>query len=893
MAAKATHASSGRAEHSRTSCMRLTTKKVPENAAVKDRSGLPFGVVVQPFAPLPECPLDAAHELEAAEDVARCGECFGYVNGFCGFERDGWICILCGSFTYWSRANGRDGKPRYRRNARRNELPEIAQPEVELEVARDVITLDPRRPVGTAPVYVALVDLAAADDVLELVRSAILAAVEAVGPDALFGIVTFSDRVGLYDIQGAVPSVRHVAVSEDGPLIMPLEDALPLERLLAPVGKFKEELAAAVETLAPTVDDARRAAAAAMAGGATLGGEAEVVGGGRANGTEETGGGAGWIDGTGRSRTTTARGRRAFGPALEAVLTWLGAEGVNLGEQDAFGSGGDIHTSGRSPGDGGRAAGGPPGGVRNGRGGSSPGVQSRGSTHPSCRVLSFLAGLPDLGDGALTDARYRDEAEGLASHDPEVAAAAADALTLPQTDFYGDAGARAALAAIVVDVFALGGRDRYADLASIAPLPEQSGGTLYYYEQAGSGHASDAPLPRDVYRLLHGAPAAHHCTLRLRTSAEFEVARAYGGLIPDEKYEGLLHVMQCGPNDCFAFDFEFANGRTGFGQKGDCPPTMQLAFEYTVLLPLVETTTEMKNNEAGDDDEEGVVRSAGRSRRVVRFLRQRRRRICTQQSRVATGPKELFSAADPEVVVSVLAHKIFRAAAEASLSEGRLLLSDWLVILTSHYNHEMGLASFDADDDAPVDGAFADCVPLQALPRLVFALLRSPMLRPGGGVGPDARTHLRTLASRLDPPSLVRLLYPALSSYADPDTVAFPRHSLSRAALTMSGAPIFLLDALTVVVVFYAPAQPGSPQADLPFPPPQRSKLRAAVNAIREERGVTPRVVYVRGGADDPSPFDELLLEEHDVEGCDGMGFVGFLQQVEVQARQFMHEAQA
>ena len=50
-------------------------------------------------------------------------------------------------------------------------------------------------------------------------------------------------------------------------------------------------------------------------------------------------------------------------------------------------------------------------------------------------------------------------------------------------------------------------------------------------------------------------------------------------------------------------------------------------------------------------------------------------------------------------------------------------------------------------------------------------------------------------------------------------------------------------------------------------------------------------MTYVRGGADDPSPFDDLLLEEHDVEGCDGTGFVGFLQQVETQARQFMHEA--
>lgn len=275
---------------------------------------------------------------------------------------------------------------------------------------------------------------------------------------------------------------------------------------------------------------------------------------------------------------------------------------------------------------------------------------------------------------------------------------------------------------------------------------------------------------------------------------------------------------------------------------------------------------------------------------MARFLRQRRRRICTQQARVASGPKELFATADGDVVVSLLSHKIFRAAAEEGLGEGRLLLSDWLVILTSHYNHEMGLASFDTNDSSAVDGAFTSCVPLQAVPRQVFALLRSPMLR-AAGVRADARTHLRLLASRLDPPSLVRLLYPALSSYSDPDTLAFSRHSLSRAALTTSGAPIFLVDALTAVVVFYAPAAPGSAAAGLPFPPPQRSRVRAAVNAIREERGVTPRVVYVRGGIEDSRVFDDLLLEEYDVEGCDGVGFVGFLQQVEVQARQFMHEA--
>ena len=71
-------------------CLRLTSRRVPENAAQKDRTGLPFGVTVQPFKPLPHFPVDASALLDPADEVARCGDCFGYVNGFCGLERDGW-----------------------------------------------------------------------------------------------------------------------------------------------------------------------------------------------------------------------------------------------------------------------------------------------------------------------------------------------------------------------------------------------------------------------------------------------------------------------------------------------------------------------------------------------------------------------------------------------------------------------------------------------------------------------------------------------------------------------------------------------------------------------------------------------------------------------------------
>lgn len=64
-----------------------------------------------------------------------------------------------------------------------------------------------------------------------------------------------------------------------------------------------------------------------------------------------------------------------------------------------------------------------------------------------------------------------------------------------------------------------------------------------------------------------------------------------------------------------------------------------------------------------------------------------------------------------------------------------------------------------------------------------------------------------------------------------------------------SGAPIFLLDTHTEVLVYYAPGSEGQP-----FPPPQGSLLRNAINAARAGRRMTPRLRLLRSGA---SPDDD------------------------------------
>ena len=61
-------------------------------------------------------------------------------------------------------------------------------------------------------------------------------------------------QIELYDVQGSVPSVKYVCLREEAkgaPTPLALEDALPLQHLLAPVASCKESIAAAVEALQP------------------------------------------------------------------------------------------------------------------------------------------------------------------------------------------------------------------------------------------------------------------------------------------------------------------------------------------------------------------------------------------------------------------------------------------------------------------------------------------------------------------------------------------------------------------------------------------------------------------------------------------------------------------
>lgn len=611
------------------------------------------------------------------------------------------------------------------------------------------------------PVYVAAVDLSSSEEFLELVKSALLAALEALGPGSLFGLVTFSHKIGLYDVQGPIPVVKNVFIPSeaDGVLPVDLEDMMPLLSFLAPVEDCKDRIAAALETLKPSMDRTSTP--------------------------------------SGHGQDGTFVGARGFGVAMDALIGYLSSEYEN--------------------------------------------------TFALARVFAFLSGPPDHGAGMLDTRRY---GEQYASRGED-----ADRALLPeQTPFYKDLAAVAVQAGVCVDIFAV--TDEYTDLASLKFLSIDSGGSLFLYS-----NTDDSTLPQDIYRLL-SRPYAFGCVLRLRTSSEFKPGQSYGHFFPDPQYENVQHVICCDSFATYAYDFEFASS-DGFSRHTD-PPVVQIAFQYTVVVPHEQSSN------AGSQ-------SASRSK----FSLQRRLRIRTVQYGIARNINELYDGVDSESVLSILVHKVIVASLDQGVREGRSLLHDWLVILTAQYNDMYKIVASEVGTSlSRVDVSFSQCPQLQGLPRLVFALLRNPLLRfHEEGVHPDYRIYLQCLFSALDPTSLHRAIYPVLTSYTTPDKQAFPRHSLSLAAILTSGSPIFFLDAFIHLIVYYT----STADPSLPFPPPHDCLLRNTINKLKQERCITPKLTFIHGGQDDATVFHNYLIEEQDVVGTgvsSAMGFVAFLEEV-------------
>lgn len=149
------------------------------------------------------------------------------------------------------------------------------------------------------------------------------------------------------------------------------------------------------------------------------------------------------------------------------------------------------------------------------------------------------------------------------------------------------------------------------------------------------------------------------------------------------------------------------------------------------------------------------------------------------------------------------------------------------------------------------DVTFEGAPSLQLLPRLVYALVRSPLLEATEQHHPDLRAALHHLWTALPPDELACAVYPRLASYSDADHEALPRHSLSRAALLTSTAPLFLLDSYSHLVLLCTARWPPEQL----FPPPLTSAVRVRIAQQARRRQQTPMVGRGLAACCGPNPL--------------------------------------
>lgn len=780
------------------SLVRWTTKSLPRDARLKTALGVPMAIVVHPLDPRASC--ESLSDVASADRIARCSGCFGYVSAHCVVDHRGFACATCGTYTPWREASR--GK-RYvgRGLAAIQDLPEIRSEAYEFDVAVEAIS--------------------GADDGEE---------------EEALEETDWRRRAVRNDASGTRASnaraiVAVVDLNEVG------DEYCELVKLA---------LASALEALEG--EDARF-------GVVTFRGDClEAVNFGvvERGGDEHRTVRLSYFDSHANPRKHGFIRRVSdVVTGLEDVLTMLAPRGKWKEWRSAVSDAIDAlivaGEENEESGSAGRIFG--------------PVLEETLSIIEqaiddglisSARILTFLRGGPSRGVGScdvgrlpksIADVLLRECAAKPTMEDFEFASREAEALMSPAHDYYEIVGERCLLLGVEVDVVMTS--DTFTDLSTLAPLAERSGGNVLLYP-----NDRNIPIVGDVYRLLRNEKAIN-ATLRVRTTADLEIANAYGALHADKAYSGLYHIASCGVNDAFCFDFDYATSGGLEDELNRGHPKVQVAFEYTCIT-------------RDTDEQTGAV---------IAVHRRRRRRIHTCRVNIARHSREVYKYVDVGAMMCVLARQTSYVAREEGLTEARRALVDWLV---------------DFAENAESDNTSWPELGSEIIPRLVYGLLASKVFYPIGAQ-PDERTVSRLQMLRLDADESVRMMYPDLyefiededrnqdekeaseageSSRSNPTMFSNGRLPLRRESLSQS--KLLLLRSADELVVIHADAETCPPRFGGP--------LEREIRRIRESRTFSPRVTHVRLGLDDPAPADALLVEHTDSEfnepGYDG--FVGF-----------------
>ena len=246
-------------------------------------------------------------------------------------------------------------------------------------------------------------------------------------------------------------------------------------------------------------------------------------------------------------------------------------------------------------------------------------------------------------------------------------------------------------------------------------------------------------LAQDVYRCLVG-PRAFRGLLRIRTSREIRISKAYSPVAPVPEAQDLWQLPACGQHAAVGFDFEYINS-AGFARPaGYSPPgVLQAAFQYSTFRPALKPAANGAGAPKGPQRNDGwelcsscshvnapcdstcviihslcvhAVAAAAAAMAAAatmhmsklmvpsppldmihacRLLPERRMRILTISMPVALEPGDVYTHADADALLAMLVHKIGRVVMQQGVQQGQGLLQDWLVLFVAAYNAHRGL----------------------------------------------------------------------------------------------------------------------------------------------------------------------------------------------------------
>lgn len=413
----------------------------------------------------------------------------------------------------------------------------------------------------------------------------------------------------------------------------------------------------------------------------------------------------------------------------------------------------------------------------------------------AARMIVIGAGQPNSGKDGMVDARGTAEQDSNRFPDPAIG-------------LYSELGTRAAAIGAMVDVYFV--TKDVIDVATVAPLAYLSGGRINFYD------GTEGTLEQDVGQHLNDA-AVVRGMLRLRCSPFWEVKKVHGcGVSRDAEVAEVYRLGCHGTTSTLAAELGFVDDKR-FAKDENEMGCVQVAFRGVFVEPGVLPQTVL--------------------------------RVETRMYLATSSEETVREEGDANAVMKMMFHRALRTADERGIGEARALLSDWLANLLAKTKSGGG--------ESGMDGVLEGYAGLKGLPQLVFGAVRSLLFREESVPG-EARAAFRYAWEGLSPELLARAVYPRMYSFLNIDEKSNRVLPLSLAAVRESGHPIFLVDAFSEVVIYYA----VSGQRDVIFPPPESSGVMRVKAGCARDRPVTPRFILCMEGTPKDRWFKSLLIED-------------------------------